>query len=175
MAVNTITATTNTGTTPANNTANDAAIASQLGPSAFLTLLTTELSNQDPLNPVDQTQSLAQLAQFSTLQSQQSLATSFQQFQQNFGISQAASLVGAQVSASVTNSAGATSTVSGIISGITVQNGTPYFSLVNSSGQAVVDANGNAIQITQSQITSISAYSGASGTGTGSTGTKTGG
>ncbi len=162
-----------TSTVGSNNTANDAAIASQLGPSAFLTLLTTELSNQDPLNPVDQTQSLAQLAQFSTLQSQQTLASSFQTFQQNFGISQAAGLVGAQVSASVTDSAGATSTVSGIISGINVQNGTPYFTLTGANGQPVTDANGNVIQITQGQITSISAAGSTTSTGTGTnTGTS---
>jgi flagellar basal-body rod modification protein FlgD len=33
----------------------------------FMTLLTTQLANQDPTNPVDDTQMLAQLAQFSTL------------------------------------------------------------------------------------------------------------
>ena len=39
----------------------------KLGESDFLTLLTTQLANQDPTNPVDNTQMLAQLAQFSTL------------------------------------------------------------------------------------------------------------
>jgi flagellar basal-body rod modification protein FlgD len=33
----------------------------------FMKLLTTQLANQDPTNPVDDTQMLAQLAQFSTL------------------------------------------------------------------------------------------------------------
>ena len=33
----------------------------------FMQLLTTQLANQDPTNPVDDTQMLAQLAQFSTL------------------------------------------------------------------------------------------------------------
>jgi flagellar basal-body rod modification protein FlgD len=33
----------------------------------FMTLLTTQLANQDPTAPVDNTQMLAQLAQFSTL------------------------------------------------------------------------------------------------------------
>jgi flagellar basal-body rod modification protein FlgD len=36
----------------------------------FLKLLTTQLANQDPTNPVDNTQMLAQLAQFSTLSAQ---------------------------------------------------------------------------------------------------------
>jgi len=33
----------------------------------FMKLLTTQLANQDPTSPVDNTQMLAQLAQFSTL------------------------------------------------------------------------------------------------------------
>lgn len=39
----------------------------------FLKLLTTQLSNQDPLNPVDDTEFLAQLAQFSSLEQLQQL------------------------------------------------------------------------------------------------------
>ncbi|HZO91291.1 MAG TPA: flagellar hook capping FlgD N-terminal domain-containing protein [Chthonomonadaceae bacterium] len=40
----------------------------QLGEQAFLKLLVTQLTNQDPLNPQDQSQFLAQLAQFSTVE-----------------------------------------------------------------------------------------------------------
>ncbi|QIE56976.1 hypothetical protein G5B40_16935 [Pikeienuella piscinae] len=36
----------------------------------FLTLLTTQLSNQDPLNPADSTEFVAQLAQFSAVEQQ---------------------------------------------------------------------------------------------------------
>src|SRR5690349_20781183 len=72
-------------------------VGSQLGATAFLTLLTTELQNQDPLNPMDDTQSVTQLAQFQALQSQVSLASSFQSFQQNFAVSQAAGLIGLTV------------------------------------------------------------------------------
>jgi flagellar basal-body rod modification protein FlgD len=49
--------------------AADAAKASQgLGKDAFLTLLITQLQNQDPLNPADSTEFTAQLAQFSSLE-----------------------------------------------------------------------------------------------------------
>ena len=41
-----------------------------LGEGDFLTLLTTQLANQDPTQPVDNTQMLAQLAQFSSLSAQ---------------------------------------------------------------------------------------------------------
>jgi len=43
--------------------------ASQLGSADFLRLMTAQLANQDPLEPQSNEQMLAQLAQFSTLES----------------------------------------------------------------------------------------------------------
>jgi len=40
----------------------------QLGQDAFLQLMVAQLKNQDPLNPTDATQFVAQLAQFSQLE-----------------------------------------------------------------------------------------------------------
>lgn len=40
---------------------------------AFLRLLTTQLSNQDPLNPIEDREFIAQLAQFSSLEQMQNL------------------------------------------------------------------------------------------------------
>ncbi len=40
----------------------------QLGQNAFLQLLAVQMKNQDPLQPVDNSQFVAQLAQFSSLQ-----------------------------------------------------------------------------------------------------------
>jgi len=55
--------TTTGGSTAATNTDP----ASQLGESAFLTLLAAELQYQNPLQPMDNTQFVAELAQFSQL------------------------------------------------------------------------------------------------------------
>jgi flagellar basal-body rod modification protein FlgD len=41
--------------------------------STFLTLLVTQLQNQDPLNPADSTQFVTQLAQFSQLEDLQNI------------------------------------------------------------------------------------------------------
>jgi flagellar basal-body rod modification protein FlgD len=55
-------------TTPATgNSSSSTSAYNKLTEGDFMTLLTTQLANQDPTSPVDDTQMLAQLAQFSTL------------------------------------------------------------------------------------------------------------
>jgi flagellar basal-body rod modification protein FlgD len=52
----------------ATSAVNQANVNSGLDQQAFLKLLSTQLSNQDPTAPQDQSQMLAQLAQFSTVE-----------------------------------------------------------------------------------------------------------
>jgi flagellar hook assembly protein FlgD len=136
-----------------------------LGPNAFLQLLTTELQNQDPDNPQDATESVTQLAQMSELQYQQQLTSSFQAFQSNFGVLQAASLIGKAATVSTGSSSSNSSTVTGIIQSIDVQNGTPYFTMTNSSGQTITDNNGNPLLFSTSQIVGIGDASMVTGSG----------
>ncbi len=147
---------------------------SQLGPNAFLQLLTTELQNQDPTQPQDPTQSVTQLAQFSQLQYQSELSQSFSAFQSNFGVLQAASLVGKQVTVEVSGSNGNSSTQTGTISTIAVQNGTPYFTMTGSNGQTLTDNQGNPLLFSLQQIVGIGG-SGGGGTSGGTTGGSTSG
>ncbi len=49
-----------------------------LGRDAFLQLLVLELQNQDPLEPVDNSQMIAQLAQFSSLEGMEKLNSNFE-------------------------------------------------------------------------------------------------
>jgi flagellar basal-body rod modification protein FlgD len=62
MAINAISTLTDSGT------ASSATKSKSLDKDAFLKLLTTQLQNQDPLNPTDSTEFTAQLAQFSSLE-----------------------------------------------------------------------------------------------------------
>ncbi len=50
-----------------------------MGKDAFLQLLVSQLRNQDPLNPVNDKEFLAQMAQFSSLEQMQNLNKSFEE------------------------------------------------------------------------------------------------
>ncbi len=143
----------NATTTSGTNTTSTGT--TQLGETDFLTLLTTELQNQDPTNPVDETQSIAQLAQFSALQATNNLSTSFANFQSNFGVLQSASLIGHSVSVNSPNAAGNSSTITGTISAISVVNGAPEFTMTDSNGNVITGANGQPAMFSTSQITGI--------------------
>ena len=127
----------------------------QLGQNTFLKLLTTELQNQDPLSPMDDTQSVTQLAQFQALDSQVQLASSFQAFQQSIALTNATTLIGHTVSVNSPEANGNSSTITGKVAGISVVNGTPQFALVDSKGNVIVDSNGNPLTFQMSQITGV--------------------
>jgi len=150
---------TSTSTTPAQT-----GTGTQLGATAFLSLLTTELQNQDPLNPMDDTQSVTQLAQFQALQSQLNMTDSFNSFQSNFAISQAASLIGLTVAVNTPNGSNGTSTQTGVVSGVQVVNGVPEVALSN-NGQVVLGSDGQPALFGLNQITAIVPSGSSSGSG----------
>lgn len=72
----------------------------ELGQKAFLKLMITQMENQDPLSPQDNTEFIAQLAQFSSVEALDSMNNKFDNLTQNFVANQAlqaSSLVGRQV------------------------------------------------------------------------------
>ena len=86
-------------TTSSTNTSTGTA-GSALGKDAFLQLLVTQMQNQNPLDPQDNGEFVAQLAQFSSLESMQSLNDSVGTIVNNYQSSQAlqaSSLVGRSV------------------------------------------------------------------------------
>ncbi|HOK41794.1 MAG TPA: flagellar hook capping FlgD N-terminal domain-containing protein [bacterium] len=82
-----------TGTTSTNDT---------LGKDAFLKLLVTQLKYQDPMNPLDNNDMLAQLAQFSALEQSQNINKNLEQLRFESLSTNAVSLLGAEVKAAKT-------------------------------------------------------------------------
>jgi len=56
----------------------------ELGREAFLQLLVLQMQNQDPVNPVDNTEMVSQLAQFSALEQMTNLNDSFEGMREDF-------------------------------------------------------------------------------------------
>lgn len=72
----------------------------ELGQTAFLELMITQLENQDPLSPQENSEFIAQLAQFSSVEGLERLNTNFDSFSSSFISNQAlqaSSLVGSSV------------------------------------------------------------------------------
>ena len=81
-------------------TGNATTGATSLGKDAFLKLLVTQMENQNPLDPQDNSEFVAQLAQFSSLETMQNLSTSVDAIggmYQSSQALQASSLVGRTV------------------------------------------------------------------------------
>jgi flagellar basal-body rod modification protein FlgD len=91
-----------------------------LGQDDFLKLLVTQLQHQDPLDPVKDTDFIAQLAQFSTLQGVQTLNASFDQVLKAQELSGGTDLMGKTVSYAADASA---ALQTGKVSGVQVQDG----------------------------------------------------
>lgn len=123
--------------------------AQSLDMNSFMTLLTTQLQNQDPTNPTDNSQMIAQLAQFSSLEGISQLNTTVNGFQstlQSSQIMQAAALVGKAAivkgdTAHLYNSTAAdgTTKASGILGAVDIPTGATSVSvsITNARGQVV--------------------------------------
>ena len=88
--------------TPTTATTTDGALTqatnSQLGKDTFLKLLAAQLQNQNPLNPTDDQQFLAQMAQMSEVEQVTNLALSQQQATRSQQMTEAVGLIGHTVS-----------------------------------------------------------------------------
>jgi len=100
---------------------------SELGKDAFLQLLVTQLQYQDPLNPVDNTQMVSQLAQFSALEQMTNLST----IATTISNTQALSLAGKNVILEVGKSLGSenTTTIGGRVDFVQIVDGKAKLSI----------------------------------------------
>jgi len=92
----------------------------ELGKDDFLNLLITQLKYQDPLNPVDDKEFIAQMAQFSSLEQMQNMNSTLTK-------SQAFSLVGKHITANISDSdTYEVKVVSGEVTSVKMSNGKTY-------------------------------------------------
>ena len=71
--------------------------AKTMGQTEFLNLLVTQMRNQDPLKPVSDTEFIAQMAQFTSLEQTKEMSTDLQQLRQSYNLTQGTALMGKPV------------------------------------------------------------------------------
>jgi flagellar basal-body rod modification protein FlgD len=86
----------------------------QLGKQDFLKLLMAQLQNQDPMKPMDDTQMIAQMAQFSALEATEQLNSTIQQSNNVQTIAQAGALIGKYIKADQADGTSTTGAVTGV-------------------------------------------------------------
>jgi flagellar basal-body rod modification protein FlgD len=117
MQVNATTSTSASGTT---STADRLPIQT-LGQNDFLKLLATQMSSQNPLQPMTDTNFMGQMVQFSMLQQNQGMQNDLSQLRSDQQLGQASALLGKKVT--WTDAKGVSS--SGVVSGIQIAAGVP--------------------------------------------------
>ena len=102
----------------------------KLGKDEFLQLLMEQMTNQDPLDPMSSTDTIAQLAQFSSLEQMKNLNSAFEGFRQENALVQSMLLKGNTVQATLKSGASIEGEVESVVwgsDGLTLTiNGTAY-------------------------------------------------
>lgn len=100
----------------------------ELGKDEFLQILAYQLANQDPLEPMKDTDFIAQMAQFSSLEQMQALNTQFTDFMASMNKANAYSLIGKDVYAEVSGINGSSETqyIYGRVQGVSRHDGVDY-------------------------------------------------
>ena len=117
--------------------------ASALTQEDFLKVLTTQLTYQDPLKPMDNQQFMAQMAQFTTLEQTQELNANIQTLVSNQSALQSIGLIGRTVDLSTSNGA-----VTGSVTALSLSGTSPVITVQTST-------SGTLTGISLSQITAV--------------------
>ena len=110
------------------STSSTSSLSSEISMENFLTLFVTQLQNQNPLDPTDNTEFMSQLAQFSTLEQEQqqteylsdisSIGSASLQLDQ---ISLASTFIGKTIKYSDSSDSSSSETLSGVVEGVKLE------------------------------------------------------
>ena len=103
---------------PPTTTQSDPASKTQVDYQSFLKLLVAQMKNQDPTNPMDSTQYMAQLASFSQVEQSVQMNTKLDQMLQSSTLEQAASIIGRTITSADGETTGKVAEVKLISNGI---------------------------------------------------------
>ncbi len=103
-----------------------------LDKTSFLLLLTKQMANQDPLDPMSNGEFVSQLAAFSSVEQAINLNSSFEQFMAFQQMTQASTLLGKYVICLIPTEEGMLP-VAGTVEQVMMINGTPYLKLSDGS------------------------------------------
>ena len=135
MAIDPTTSTT-TATSAAAAATKAKADKNILGKDDFLKLMVAQMKNQDPMNPADDKDNIAQMAQFSSLEQITNLANATQELATRLSLTQNVGLLGHTVTYTGTDGQAVSGTVDGLDLG---QDGTTTLSVAGRTG---VDPSG---------------------------------
>jgi flagellar basal-body rod modification protein FlgD len=125
---NPITSSTATTTTATSSTKKADQV---LGKDDFLKLMVAQMKNQDPMNPSDDKDNIAQMAQFSSLEQITNLATATQDLANKMSLTQNIGLLGHTVTYTGTDG----TAVTGAVDGMNLdQNGAATLSIAGQTG-----------------------------------------
>lgn len=110
--------------------------ASSLGLQDFIKVLTTQLTYQDPLKPMDNQEFMAQVAQFTALEQSQQMNERMQQLVDNQAALQSIGLIGRNVEIAT-----ATGRTAGTVTALSLQGDAPVLTLALPGGAVLEDVS----------------------------------
>ena len=121
MAISPVSTTVGSGKDPITGLSMSSSAGKQvLDADDFMKLLTTQLTSQDPMNPMKDTEFISPMANFTSLEQMRTLSKSFETFTSDQKMSAAPAFLGRNVTVK-----DATGDITGLVDSITLKNGKP--------------------------------------------------
>jgi flagellar basal-body rod modification protein FlgD len=117
---------------------------SSLSEQDFINLFLTQLTFQDPLNPVSNTEFLAQLAEFTLVEQDQTLNDNLMGLLEVDASTQALSLLGKSVQVTQNGQ-----NISGSVTAVSFSSGTPSLTVTETSGSVLTDVSPAEVTLVQ--------------------------